>query len=30
MVDWFALWDGYAWPGIVIVLTLLQDDWARL
>ncbi len=23
MVDWIALWDGYAWPGIVIVAQIL-------
>ncbi len=23
MVDWIALWDGYAWPGIIIVAQIL-------
>ena len=23
MVDWTALWDGYAWPGIIIVAQIL-------
>ena len=23
MVDWFALWDGYAWPGIIIVAQIV-------
>ena len=23
MVDWSALWDGYAWPGIIIVAQIL-------
>jgi NADH-quinone oxidoreductase subunit H len=23
MVDWIALWDGYAWPGIVIVAQIV-------
>ena len=23
MVDWTALWDGYAWPGIIMVAQIL-------
>ena len=23
MVDWIALWDGYAWPGIIIVAQIV-------
>ena len=23
MVDWLALWDGYAWPGIIIVAQIV-------